>query len=225
MYLNPPYRYSAELFRRWFVIPGALYRRIQVDLLQDRPKTWNRLRRGCGVLGSTTDVKHLSFLTVLSRFATFESIDHIFKISENYVSICFKKVFQDFCSIYGEQNLNRRPTAEKLQQTVDGYASSGFPGAAGFIECIKLHWENFRLSEKGQFMNMKSSKLVTITRGESMKGTSTAGSGLMDGRGQTTTWVSCQDRHCCVVSLKRLLNSERIQNTIYRQTERTGICY
>lgn len=40
MYLNYPYLYSLELFRRRFAIKHVLYRKLLPDIIQQRPHTW-----------------------------------------------------------------------------------------------------------------------------------------------------------------------------------------
>lgn len=152
MYLNTPYRHSAALFRRRFAILRVLYRRLWADFLQQRPDTWNILRRGFGVLCLTTNVKILSCPTV-STCEVFDCMGQIFNISESFVSVYFKSFWQAVCVIYGEHYLTKTPTAEELQQTFDGHASAGFHVALGCIYCMKLHWKNCRLSKIYQFLN------------------------------------------------------------------------
>lgn len=61
----------------------------------------------------------------------------------------FGNFSEHICELYGEQFLNRRPTSVELKEIVDIFTEKGFPGAAEYIDCMKIEWKNCPLTEKG----------------------------------------------------------------------------
>lgn len=69
---------------------------------------------------------------------------------------------QDIFEKCEAQFLNRRTGSNELQYIADLYASKGFPGCVGDVNCFHLAWKNFPFQEIGQYQNPQDSKRAVI---------------------------------------------------------------
>lgn len=111
-----------------------MYQRLQTDLLKFKPK--HREAQEAPRIRKTeySDVKMMGSLMMLSTDTSFDTLDHVYLMSQESAVVYFHTFCDYICNLHGEQFLNRRPEAVKLKKSVDIYTKNGFPGVAGCID-------------------------------------------------------------------------------------------
>lgn len=113
-------------------------------------------------LGKPTHVRLFNCLNMLSsRNSADRNEDMAYmegKIWRQYV-LQLSKVVED---IYGETYLRRWPTHEELDDVEKKWQKKVFPGCVGTIDYYKQFLKNCPSQDKGQYLNMKESKLESI---------------------------------------------------------------
>ena len=115
-----------------------------------------------GRMGATTWQKILVSLRRLADGCSYSSLDDQSRMGIESIRQSFYAFCRAVVDHYGPQYLNRIPTLLELSQIESGYASRGFSGCVGALDCMHLYWKNCPKNLKGQYHNPKSGKLATI---------------------------------------------------------------
>ena len=144
-------------------MPIPLYRRLENDLLASFPEEFSRKRDATWRPGHETWQKILVALRRLGTGRSYDDLDDSARMSGEFISK-YTRIFCPSCAkLYGNEYLNRRPTAEELKKISEKYEFAGFPGCVGSVDCMKIEWENCPKVLKGQFYNPKDSKLAVLS--------------------------------------------------------------
>lgn len=154
--------YSKATFRARFGVPLALFWRIHDALVQFKPEFWDTRLDARKKKGKDSRIKVLVCLRILRYGRGYDDMDDSARMGKETIRSYFRAFCVDMAELYGNVFLNRRPTQEELRRIEKEYRRSGFPGCAGAVDCMKLHWKNCPSALKGQFHNSKEGKLATI---------------------------------------------------------------
>lgn len=188
-------------------IPCSLYWKVRTDIFQHRAETCTRLHLGCVVRSLPTDMDLLSFLTVLRTGSPFETIEHIFNISKTFVSIYIKTFGQDRFVVYGEYYLYLINVTNCWHiRERSGSRCSRFNG----LHEAALKY--LRYIGKGSAPEQGVLHVCHDSFWDIVAGVSTPGTSFAAYRVQAQTWMSCQSRRFCGISLNVYYNPERIRH-------------
>ena len=144
---NP--QYDETVFRRRYRLPKPLLERIMSDV-SEIDDYFNQKRSRNGKMGMHPLLKFTAALRKLSIGCSSDLLEEMLDISRAVVDESLTKFCSAIIELYGPEYL-RKPTEEDVRRIAAKYASLGWPGLLGSLDCMHYEWRAAPKGWQGQF--------------------------------------------------------------------------
>jgi hypothetical protein len=155
---------STNLFERRFGMPRVIFDKVYdaYDALKDTDsfkRKQNPVNKQWGVYPL---VRFCAALRMLVYGSPADHMDETFQMGETTISLSFKDFCREVILIFGDEYLNRCPTAAEKARVLSLIKRRGFPGAFASWDCKHFHWANCPKSLHGQYKGKEKAKTMIL---------------------------------------------------------------
>ena len=145
--ISDPTHRNGKLFRQRFRVPYPVYRKL-LAALQELPD-FADAPDAIGRPGTPLYLKVLASLRVLGRGECFDTCDELSDIAAPTLNAFFHR-FIDWLHRQYDVWVRFPATETEIERVLQQYATLGFPGCVGSIDCCHVHWDRCPAAETNE---------------------------------------------------------------------------
>ena len=142
-------------------MPRVVFNRV-FEALKDTPaftRKYNPVNKEFGVYPL---VRFCAALRMLVYGSPADRMDETFQMGETTISLSFKDFCKEVILKFGDEFLNRCPTAAEKARVLSLMKRRGFPGAFASWDCKHFPWDNCPKALHGQYKGKEKSKSLIL---------------------------------------------------------------
>jgi hypothetical protein len=152
---------STKVFERRFGMPRVIFNKV-FEALKDTDsfkRRYNPVNKEWGVYPL---VRFCAAMRMLVYGSPADRMDETFQMGETTISLSFKDFCKEVILKFGDDYLNRCPTAAEKARVLSLMKQRGFPGAFASWDCKHFSWANCPTALHGQYKGKEKSKTMIL---------------------------------------------------------------